>query len=218
MIAKCNACSAMFGFSAADAGQSPKPRRERPAVPMPAGWRATHEAGSLVITHRWFKPLFTVLVFFVCIWNSLLVKWYSIALDALSDEGITFATLLLLFFPVLHVAIGVGLSYYTLAGFLNTTSIIARPGELIVKHHPMPWLHAGSINRRQLKQLYCKEKRQQNEGEVYYTYKLCALLKNGRERILLSNLESPDQALYIEYEMEKFLGIEDRSVAGGYKG
>ncbi|GAB4440003.1 MAG: hypothetical protein OHK0011_22520 [Turneriella sp.] len=39
-----------------------------------------------------------------------------------------------------------------------------------------------------------------------------------RERKIMSGLDSPEEALYLESEVEKYLGITDRAVAGEYKG
>jgi hypothetical protein len=45
-----------------------------------------------------------------------------------------------------------------------------------------------------------------------------ALLRDGRERKIMSGLDSPEEALFVESEIEKYLGITDRPVAGEYKG
>lgn len=220
MIAKCQHCNAVFTFNNAEAqseteAKAAAERKQRGVIPTPARWQSRHEAGSLILTHRWYRPLYIFLVIFCVVWNGFLGIWYSLFLKGGIDAGPLSWIFLLL--PLIHVALGIGITYFTIAGFLNTTSIIAERGQLTVKHRPLPWLHAGTISNLELDQLYCKETRQESKGQTYFRYRLCALLKNGRERVLISNMDSPDDALYLEAELEKFLGITDRAVAGEYK-
>jgi hypothetical protein len=218
LIAKCGACGAVFTFGATEAAAEGTQRATRGAIPMPARWKMQREGGVLVFSHRWFRPLFIFLAFFGLLWNSFLFQWYHVAFGLTSEQSFSALSILFVVLPLLHVAAGLALTYFTLAGFLNTTTISVDHVSIRVRHFPLPWLHAGSINNSDLDQLYCKESRQESKGQTYYRYKLCALLRNGRERVLLSNMDSPDQALYLESELEKALGITDKPVAGEYKG
>jgi hypothetical protein len=61
-------------------------------------------------------------------------------------------------------------------------------------------------------QLYCKEKPgKSNSGP---TYQLSVVLKDGRKKDLLSNLDSPEIGFYIEHQIESWLNIQDRPVRG----
>ena len=116
------------------------------------------------------------------------------------------------------VAVGLGLTYYTIAGFINTTTITVDRGSLRLRHFPLPWLYSGTIATHEIDQIFCKETVQTNKGTAWYRYAVSVLLKNGRERKLIANLDAPEVALYLEAEIEKYLGITDRAVAGEYKG
>jgi hypothetical protein len=84
-----------------------------------------------------------------------------------------------------------------------------------VHHKPLPWLGEVNVPIRDLMQLYCKEKRGSGENSNT-TYILSAVLKNGRKIDVLSNLESPDVALFVERQVESWLRISDRPVLGEY--
>jgi hypothetical protein len=115
-----------------------------------------------------------------------------------------------LVFPIAHLVVGVGLTYTTLAGFLNRTTLDLDGKTLRVHHRPLPWLGEISMPINNLEQLYCKEER----GESSNTYHLNAILKDGRKIDLLSNLDSPDIAFFIEGQIETWLHIPDRPVHG----
>jgi len=61
-------------------------------------------------------------------------------------------------FPLIHVSVGVGLSYFTLCGFVYKTRIAVRAGALTVRHGPLPWLGARTVASRELKQLFSVQK------------------------------------------------------------
>lgn len=218
MIAKCAACGAVFTFGTEDmAGGVMSVGKTRVAVPRPGSWQVMQEGNALVFRRRWFKPLFLFLLIFTIAWNSFLVGWYSMVGSTSGESGISGISLLLMIFPLAHVAVGIGLSYYTLAGLLNSTTINVDRSAISIRHHPLPWRHSGTIAAHELDQLYCKEHRHSNKGTSWFSYSVSALLRDGRERKLLSDLETPEEALYLESEVEQYLGITDRHVAGAYK-
>lgn len=93
-------------------------------------------------------------------------------------------------FPVAYLAVGVGLTYYTLAGFLNRSKLVVDRGAFSVSHGPLPWLGSLHVPVTQVRQLYCKEKPgKQDSGP---TYQLSVILSDGRKKDLLSNLDSPE--------------------------
>jgi hypothetical protein len=117
-------------------------------------------------------------------------------------------------FPIAHVAVGVGLTYYTLAGFFNRSRILVTRQEVVIAHGPLPWRGNLRISALDLEQLYCQEEANRGKNGTYYRYQLSALLRDGRKIKLLSNLSKPDTALFIEQQIEKWLSIKDRRVEG----
>ena len=79
---------------------------------------------------------------------------------------------------------------------------------------PLPWLGEKRIQTAELKQLYCKEKLQRGKNSVSYTYQLYAVTRDNQQLQLLSNLDTPDIALFLEQQLEAWLKIEDKPVFG----
>jgi hypothetical protein len=233
MLAKCGRCNAVFGIgpqlagagagaSAAMGGVSPGDARSRRLVAMPTAIRvlvdgveqtpATYrDAGTsfpnIVIERRWFGRGLFFALFFCLFWDSSLVLWYAKLLRG-GPGAIGLA-----FFPLLHVAAGVFLTYSTICGFFNRTRIAVQNGILSIRHGPFPWPGNQTISVAELHQLFCEEIVGRRGGREY---RLCALLKTGRKAPLLRGLAEADQALFIEQALESRLGIVDVPVAGEY--
>ena len=183
-------------------------------VGLPDGMQVTAEGDRLRIERRWFSAKYIFLAFFALMWNLFLVGWYSIALG-----GSDMFNLIALLFPLGHVAAGVGLGYYSLAGLLNKTVISADAETLSVKHSPLKWRGEQTLYRAAIEQLYVQErvtkpgksKRPVSQFEVH------ALLTGHRSRKLLTGLSKPEQAVFIAQQLEKTLGITDQPVPGEYQ-
>jgi hypothetical protein len=123
----------------------------------------------------------------------------------------TGAPWIMILFPIAHLAVGVGLTYYTLAGFFNHSQLIVDRETFSVSHGPLPWLGNLRVPVAQIAQLYCKEK---PGKESSTTYQMSVILKDGRKKDLLSNLDSPEIGFYIEHQIENWLNIPDQPVRG----
>jgi len=122
---------------------------------------------------------------------------------------------MMIVFPIGHLAVGVGLTYFMLAGFLNTTRVRIANSVMTVRHGPVPWFGNRTIPAADIEQLYCTEHtRQRSDERTSTTYRLNAVLSGGKKVKLLSGLTEADQALFIEEKVETHLGIEDRRVRG----
>ena len=158
-----------------------------------------------MITRLWYTPKLFGLLFFCIAWDAFLVFWYALAIKG----GSLFAMI----FPIAHVAVGVGLTYSLVAGFLNRTRIRVSPMEIGVRHSPVPWAGNKTIPRNEVEQLFCEYR-----GGKSPTYDVSVILSGGRRTKLVTGLETPDQALYVEQRLEDFLGIADRPVVGEMAG
>lgn len=193
--------------SGSDDGKSDGRSRERGEVPMPGGMRVEQTAHGMQILRRWFSPAILFLVFFCIAWDGFLVFWYTVAFT----QG---GPWIMKVFPIAHVAVGVGLTYFTIASLFNTTRIEVNRGTLQVRHGPVPWFGGKSMNAGDVKQLYCKEKVSRGKHGYRYTYAVWAALQDGSSAKLASNNMESDQALFIEQQLERALGIKDRAVPG----
>ncbi|HTX80108.1 MAG TPA: hypothetical protein VMC62_10585 [Longilinea sp.] len=181
--------------------------QKRPEIAQPANVIVDQEMGMLKLERRWFSFKYIPVAFFCVAWDAFLFFWYGIAFS-------TGAPWIMIVFPVAHVAVGVGLTYSTLAGFINTTVLEINYQELTIKHGPLPWLGNVKIPIHDLKQLYTKPRVTSGENGSSTTYELYANTWNGRSMKLLSGLDSADVGLFIEQQVEGWLGIDDQPVPG----
>jgi hypothetical protein len=207
-VARCRSCGGVFdlGHRTAAASGAPTPA-PRASVPLPSKFAVDAHGGEVLIRWRWFGPQYLFMLFFCVAWDGFLVAWYGKALTAANIS----ATMTL--FPIAHVAAGVALTYSTLAGLLNRTWIRADRHGLSVRHTPIPWLGNRDFVRSDLKQLYSTQRSDRSRnGRILY--QLNAVTRDGRSLPIVKNLESAEQALYLEQRLEKCLDIVDQPVPG----
>lgn len=217
-IAKCRYCNTVMDLARRgqddDASRPDRPAatarpRERPAVPIPERFKVDQQGGKLTIEWRWFNATFIFLLFFCAFWDSFLVIWYLTAMKSGDAPSAVFV------FPLIHVTVGLGLTWYTLAGLLNRTRIEVEQGTLRIRHFPLPWPGNRELSVGDLSQLFCDESVHRNKNSTTYTYNLNAMLRSGGRKLkLIGRLEKPELALYLEQKLESHLGIRDVPVQG----
>ena len=176
-------------------------------APMPENITVEQQADGLRLSYRWFSGKFVFLAIFCCAWDGFLVFWYSIALTQSGD-------LMMIIFPVMHVAVGVGLTYYTLAGFYNRTIVTVGRGRLSIQHRPIPWFGNRTLQAAEISQLYTEQLTTRGKNGPRISFQLSAVSQENRKIRLLTGLDSPDSARFIERQVEDWLGIKDRRVEG----
>ncbi|MBI5624469.1 MAG: hypothetical protein HY924_11885 [Elusimicrobia bacterium] len=216
-VAKCGRCAEVFGFAdqvagARDASDIPA----KSPVDMPKGVSVERDAVSMTIVRSWFHPVLFFLILFCVAWDSFLVFWYTAALGGRGPSG--GGRLIMMIFPVGHVAVGLGLTYYVLCGFLNKTRIRVSRSELTVRHAPLPWRGEKTLSSHEVDQLFCEEKVTRGKNGPSTSYHVGAVMRDGKRLDLLAGLQSSEQARFIEQEVERCLGIKDRPVSGEMRG
>lgn len=226
-IAICSACGSVQRLpepatsefpNANDARASRKPRGD---VPVPARVAVEDHGHELEIRHRWFQWPLLFLLFFAIAWDSFLVGWYWMLTSGPfgGDRGIPGPFKLIFFlFPIAHVAVGIGLTYFVMAGLCNSTVIRVVHGMLSVRHGPLPWLGNIDLATEGIEQINCQNKLHKSRDEHGHSttsihYDVHAVI-GGQQQKLLSGLHDAEHALFIEQRLERFLGIENRQVAG----
>jgi hypothetical protein len=232
MVAKCRICNTVFDFSAQLATEAAVPQRRRPFVNLPARMeiivdarRIAHqddyrhapgEKREITIARRWFEPgRHLPLLFFCLFWDGFLVHWYTALASGTAHTksgatpGLTF-----FLFPLLHVGVGVFLTYSVIAGLFNTTLVGIRGDDLFVSHGPIPWRGNRTIPAASITQLFCEEKVSRSNKNETLTYSLTAILDGGERVQLLTGLTAVEQALFLEQTLEERLEIVDVAVAG----
>ena len=214
-LAKCRECDSVFSFREAVEAEGPRLTVEAaakpggkagPVTPRPGRLVVEERAGSWAATWRWFGWQYVPLAFFCVAWDAFLIFWYSLAFGSKDTPWI------MIVFPIGHLAVGVGLTYMVVTGFLNRTRIDLSRSALTVRHGPLPWIGGRTLPAAQIKQLYCEQVRGQENGQG--VYKLCALMNDGRKVVLIGGCPDTDIPRYIEKELERRLRIADAPVVG----
>ena len=155
---------------------------------------------------RWFNLSALFLVPFTLFWNGILT-----AMAFGVTEGFQHPERLLFALVLPHAWVGVGLAYYCVAIFLNTTTVQASDGVLHVRHGPIPWRGTRTIPVRELQQLFVMEKR---GGRGAISFELCGVLRDGKRQSLLTGLTDEASARFLEVKFEQAMNITDQAVAG----
>lgn len=182
------------------------PEALRPKLPMPERFTVTEQSGTLSIVRRWYIAVAWFLVFFAMFWNGFLIVWFTMAIRSGAWGMVAFGTL--------HAAVGIGLIYGTLALFLNRTTIRVAEGRLTVRHAPLPWTGNVDLDTTEIRQLYCKAKVHRGKNSTTTSYEVHLVRPDERSKLLVRGLTEPEQALYLEQELERFLRIRDAPVEG----
>lgn len=119
----------------------------------------------------------------------------------------------------------VGLFYFAAVRAFNIHRIRVDGARLQVTQGPLPWPGTRKLNASDVEQLYATEHKSRVEtgnkshntrNRVTKHYRLSANMRGSGRVTILSGLNDPHQALWLEQEIERLLGIGDERVAGEY--
>jgi len=216
MVAKCRCCDSIIDLREQLSGSSsiavPAVTRRQESLPLPSGWSVTHPQGELVLAWRWFTPQLIFIAFFCVAWDSFLVFLYT---TAFTQGG----PLIMYIFSIAHLAVGVALTYSTLAGFFNKTTVKITRRELSVSHGPIPWFNNKSIAVHELTALNIEPSANADSFNFQSTarwgqstgmakYQLNAITNNGKSIPLLTSLNSAEKAAFVKQTLQKELGLK----------
>jgi hypothetical protein len=183
-------------------------------LPIPEKLNVEETAREIKISYRWFQPVAIFLVFFCFFWDGILIFFYTAMLS--DTEGTPVFAML---FPLLHVAVGIGLTWYTISLFVNKTYIIITKYNLSIQHKPLPMFFFKrnvELDKSEVAQVYLKEVVTTGKsGSRNYSYNLFYLDKNSRSKKILSESDS-EAAMFIRRKIEKYFDIEPKPIDGEF--
>lgn len=211
LIAKCDQCNRVFPFDHQVETDLAFPTLQ-PEMLIPDGLEVLKLQSELEIRVNWFRASskggFAFLLMFTTIWNLILLPFVITA----------FATgqFQILLFTSLHILVGTGLLYYLASVFLNTTTVNVTDRYLEIETSPLPtpFRKDRQISSQDVSQLYVsKYVASRTNGRPNFAYALYAKLKSGVTLKLVKGMNRETQK-YLEYEIERFLRIEDTTING----
>lgn len=210
-ISQCDRCGEIFNcadqLDAIVSFGSSAPVPGRPEVSLPQNFKVAHGNGGLLITIKWMSPAMFALLFFCIIWDGFMIFWYILTLGnkiwVMAAFGIPFAL------------VGIGLTYSTILGFVNRTEILISHEKLTIQHLPLPCCRESKeILSAEIAQLYTMRHVSHSDNGTSTTYDLRMKTTHGKDQTLIKNLSEQDHGLYIEQQIERFLGLADEAVPG----
>jgi hypothetical protein len=200
-LASCARCGRLMDLrrerAAAPEKASPEPGKPRVRIPvdLPVGMSVASVAGErLVIRRRWLRQKHWFMLFlFVAAALYVGYLWATIGANAWLVIGTLFV---------------LSWNYNLVAMFVNSTIVTADADKVTVRHGPIPSLFGRnrSLEKRSIEQLYAA-----TYGALFAVQ---AKLKGGHTLTLVAPLVTADQALFIEQELERALGLVDMAIAG----
>jgi hypothetical protein len=190
------------------AGAKPLPP---PRIPLdrPPRIRVADDGRATRWTRVWWSPAAFVLLVFALFWNALVVVVFA----AFQRSS---APLLFRMFPLIHLGVGLFLFYLSIAALLNRTVLeVDADRTLSVRHGPLPWPGRVTLDSGDVTQVYVVENVRTGERSRGTVTELRAIRRGGtRVKLLgLSGLTT-EEALYLEQELERRLGLRDVPVLG----
>jgi len=156
---------------------------------IPEGLDLVEAQDGTTLLRKWRSWKVVPLIFFVIAWDSFLIFWYGMAFT--SKE----APWLMIVFPIGHVAVGVGLTYYVLASLFNKTRIVCNPLGVRVRTSPIPWFGGNKmVWTQEIGHLRIRDKYDANNPT---TYMVMYADNNRKERRLVAGLPEWEQADFI---------------------
>lgn len=175
-------------------------------APIPESLKLIPMSNALIIRRRWRSASVYFLGPFALIWNGFMANWMIIAIKMGALEMAAFGSL--------HAAIGIYLAYFAVTKFVNKTDIRIDLRELSVRHYPLWWPGGMTLATSEIQQIYCRERISYRRNGASASYQVFCMDRHHNERKLLSGLPEAEHALYIEHEIERTLGLDDKKVMG----
>lgn len=179
------------------------------AMPIPENLEVQEGGYGLSFSWKWSKLVGIIILIFAGVWNSIIIGMY-ISIYNSNEPGLVYL------FPLLHLAVGLGLGYYGVASLINKTNVTVNKNEISIEHTPLFWPGAKTINRIDVKQLYVCEVITRNKNGYSRSYSLKGIDQNNRSFDVVKNLGRSDMAKYLEQKIESFWKIENYPVTGEF--
>jgi hypothetical protein len=188
-------------------------KKEPIEVGLPDKFEFTDYGHFITIVRKWFGPKIFYVTFFAILWNGgLFLYIQDLVHQCFFANGPLTAKII--FIPIIPIVIGIHLTYYIIAGYLNKTIIRVDNENISVKHRPLPFFGNKKLKSSGIKQLYTKEKIGWGQDRNSISAFDLHIITRDRGDVKLLRLDSPKQALFVEKAIERFLRIEDKNVKG----
>lgn len=165
---------------------------------IPEGLDVLREGDAVVIRRNWRTLMALPLFFFLIPWFGFLGFWYY---HAFTDKH---APLMMLLFPLLHVAVGVGLAYFAVASLVNKTDITISTSSIRALTGPLPWLGNCEIRAGDIQGVKVRERR---GGKGAVSYAVMYVDASNKECTFSRPMPQLEQAEFVAASIRQFFGL-----------
>lgn len=215
-IVVCEFCNTVHYMNQQPMPYPEKPKREKMKRGKPEKFKLSRMPDGIEINYRWLGKQHTGLLFFAIIWNAFITFFTFMMFFA---DGGDEPGAMVFCFMIPFYAVGIGMAWYVLAGFMNKTAVRIRGGGIETVHAPIPMFGMKnlSVDRRAIEQVYCKRRVAYSSNDVpVYVFDVHYVKKGGDDYELIKGLDSLNKAVFIEQQIEKLYRIDDVGVDGEY--
>lgn len=178
-------------------------------VELPKRMELINHGTHIEIVRKWLNSVYILCTIFAIIWWFGFSTFFSYSTQSPLDVWLGDTDNLSFYVP------GTVLTFLSIVGWLNRTHIMVSPRLISIRHRPIPiWWRNVDIDASNLKQLYSKKTMFYFRGRPFPYYWVYAITNDGGDKPILGRLESKEQALYIEQQIEKYFGMKDVPVKG----
>ncbi len=180
------------------------------------GFVVSENSQEITISYRWLKNDIIIHVLVCVFWNCLSPVWYSLGLTILNLSDTNPFRIIFILLPILLFLIGIGSIYYTIASFLNKTTITANRYGLTIDIQPIPYFFgATQLDKKDIKKFYVLVEKVSTKSDYYYTYFLTVInIKNISQQLL--PFVTLEEAQYLENKLNSYYKIENLPVEGEF--
>jgi hypothetical protein len=167
---------------------------------IPEGLDLISEPNGIIIRKTWKTWGIIPLALFAIVWDGFLFFWYGVALTR------SHPPLIMILFPLGHVAIGVGITYFVVASLFNKTDIIISNSSVRVITAPLPWVGNKEVQVSEITDLVVRTRTGNKGGR---TFAVMYVDRARKERKLATWISEEDQAEFVAQTIRNRIGLKE---------
>ena len=190
-----------YSMTAVDSPMTPAYFKVQAPVAIPESISIICEGVVLVIKRRWYNSSVYRLLCFAIFWNGFMINWNIIAI---ATETWSMAV-----FGIIHDLVGLYLMYNVVLTFVNSSYITVQDGRITVVSRPFRgWKAPSSVDTTNIREFRCRRNVSVGRRSVTTNFDVHALDANRIETVIIGELATLNEALFLEQELEKHLGLQ----------
>ncbi len=177
-------------------------------VQKPKCFSMSMEQSELVLIKRWYEPLMAFILLFLSLPCFAMVV---ILITKCGSPAKTFLIVFIIIFILTFCWLAFFMIWLALVCILNNTEVRITANCLSVRTYPLPYpgctIVPSTVSTDGIDDLFCEEQKLSGRYTTYFRYSVIVLYQNGKRLNFVSQLEQPDQALFIVEKIKQYLHL-----------